>query len=492
MLSLPKNLKVKLYPHQIHGFKWMFNHLKNNRGCLLAHDMGLGKTLQVITLILHLKNNNYLKKKPGILIIVPITLVSNWIKEFTQFAPDISIHCYNRTNRHIKNCDVIIVPYSLIDRDVEIFNQYEWLLIILDEAHNIKNPQSRRTQAINTLQAKSKIALTGTPIINSLMDYWSLFNFINPGYLGCEEEFLNYIMKPIEYFYDKEAYDVLIKITQPFVSRKLKTILKNLPKKTIIDCFVNLTKKQSKLYEATFRPEGPLFLPFVEQMKGINHLQLLPRQKVQQPLISITYAKHLCNHPSQFFYEEEKKKLYTQSTKTIDLIKIIKKHKNERGLVFTQVIMHHLLIELLEKEGIKVLFLHGKCTLKERDDIVNEFQNPLSKVKILLISLFTGGIGLNLTAATYVIHFDLWWNSALEDQASDRAHRIGQKHPVTIYRFITKDTWEEGLNTIIQRKRQLINVVLNKNKSHKFKTLTKKTIKKILEAHINKYKIKYE
>jgi SNF2 family DNA or RNA helicase len=475
------NNKYKLYPYQREGVKWILNHIKNKRSCLLADDMGLGKTLQIITVISYLKNRNNKKNKPNILIIVPVTLMKNWEQEFNKFAPTISIFCYDKKNRNqLPDVDVILISYSLIVRDIAIIKEMKWFLVILDEAHNIKNYESVKFRAIFSLQTECKIVMTGTPLINNVNDLYSLFTFLYPGILGDAKSFITHFMMPIEYDRDPNALRILQQLIQPFILRRLKSDILKLPKKVITNKYCILNTFQKTLYDNMPTPIKPLLKKAVRQNNIKNPLKLPLRDKVNQSLKLVIYAKQLCNHPQQVKYNDKIATLYQESSKTEELIKIIKYHKNEKGLIFTQIVKHHILIKLLEHENINALFLHGKCTIEQRNEIIKEFSNPLSKVNVLIISLFTGGTGLNLTIATYVVHFDLWWNSALEDQATDRAYRIGQTKIVNVYRLITKNTWEEEIFQIISRKRKLINIIFNNKNNIKYPILSTKKMKDIL------------
>ena len=487
---MPKDIKKILYSYQIKGVKWMYNHIKNNKGCILADDMGLGKTLQIIVLIICLLKNKTIKKDFNIMIIAPKTLIMNWKKEFKKFAPYLNVINYAENRYEIPNNSILLVPDSLIITDYLTFKKKKYSLLVVDEAHSIKNIKGRKNKIINSLKAKNKIAVTGTPIMNNLSEYWSLFDFVNPGYFGEFKIFKKYIQNPIEKYQDKESLDILIKITQPFILHRLKDDVLSLPKKIIIDRFCKLLPKQEKQYRKLFSPLGNLL-----KIKENENKQSLipPRPKVQQAITVITKAKQLCDHPKQFQYEDNSEKLFAESNKIIETLKIVKLHKDkgERGLIFTHIIEYHLLFKALKEQNINVLFLHGKCTIKEREEIVTKFQDPSSKVDVVIVSLFVGGLGLNLPAANYIVMFNPWWNFALQDQAFNRAHRIGLEHNIYCYRLFTLNSWEHEFMTLIQYKNKLSDTFLN-NIDFNAKILTHRQVKKILKLHIKKCSIRYE
>jgi hypothetical protein len=441
---LPTNLKAKLYPYQEIGFNWLLKNIQNKEGCILADDMGLGKTLQIISVLLHLKNINYINYKQKVLIIVPLSLIKNWLNEFEKFAPNIKIHIYhdnfdNAKRKIIDDCEVIITAYSMILQDFKEFD-IDWLFLILDEAQKIKNPKIETTHKITSIKALHKIALTGTPFENNLYDYYSLFNFINPNYLGNLQYFKNYFYKPIANG-DKKSLKAFTKITKPYVLRRLKTdkkILPQFPKKTIKIHYCKLTQEQTKLYKDIIDiPDGA---HKKERGYHLGDIQLL---------------KQICNHPSQMSNDITNINI-KQSGKMMILADLLTGElKNEKVVIVTQYVRGEFLVKLFQKElNSNILFLHGGCTLEQRNDLICDFQNPLSNVKILIISLKAGGVGINLTSAKHIIIFDLWWNYAVEKQAIDRIYRIGQTRNVIVHRFITINTIEEYMNEKIKFKKK--------------------------------------
>ena len=320
-------------------------------------------------------------------------------------------------------------------------------LLAIDEAQNIKNPNTEQTKAIKSVNARSKIALTGTPIENRLMDYWSIFDFTNKGYLSTKDDFKKQFVMPIEKLEDEETLLELKTIAKPFVLRRLKSdddIKDELPEKFINDIYCTLSKKQVKLYNAILEE---IFFD-IENSKGIQRKGII--------LKILTALKQTCNHPAQFLAIKNPK--ISESGKMELLVNILENilANDEKVIIFTQYVeMGKLIQELISKKfKQEVLFLHGSQTLKEKTRVIDTFQED-ENYKIFVATLKTGGTGLNLTAAQNVIHYDLWWNPAVENQATDRVHRIGQDKDVMVYRFITKGTFEEKINEMIHSKEEL-------------------------------------
>ena len=328
-----------------------------------------------------------------------------------------------------------------------MFLDEKWFICVIDEAQNIKNPNTEQTKAINSVNARSKVALTGTPIENKLMDYWSIFDFANKGYLSTKDDFKRQFVMPIEKLEDEETLHELKTIAKPFVLRRLKTdkdIKKELPEKFINDIYCTLTKKQIKLYNAILEE---IFFD-IENSKGIQRKGII--------LKILTALKQTCNHPAQFL--SIKKPKISESGKMELLVNILENilDNDEKVIIFTQYVEMGKLIQQLISKKFKqeVLFLHGSQTREEKSRIIDTFQED-ENYKIFVATLKTGGTGLNLTAAQNVIHYDLWWNPAVENQATDRVHRIGQENDVMVYRFITKGTLEETIDAISKHKTDL-------------------------------------
>ncbi|MBE6499223.1 MAG: DEAD/DEAH box helicase [Methanobrevibacter thaueri] len=444
----PKTLTGELRPYQKIGYSWLISNIKNNFGCILADDMGLGKTVQVLSTILYFKETNPLEN-PSSLIIVPPTLISNWENEIKKFTPELTYYIYHGSNRTFpfEEYDIILTSYGVIRLDLDMFLDRNWFICVIDEAQNIKNPNTQQTKAIKNVPAINKIALTGTPIENKLTDYWSIFDFVNKGYLSTLDNFkANYVMR-IERLEETETLEKFKTITKPFVLRRLKTddnIKDELPDKIVNDIYCTLTNKQIKLYNAIM--DG--IFEDLEGKTGIERRGII--------LNIITGLKQACNHPAQFLREDNPK--ISESGKMELLITILENilDMNEKVIIFTQYAkMGEIIQKLVSKKlKTKVLFLHGSLTQQKRNEVINNFQEN-KDYKILVATLKTGGVGLNLTAAQNVIHYDLWWNPAIENQATDRVHRIGQKSDVMVYRFITKGTLEEVIDEMSKNKQNL-------------------------------------
>lgn len=446
-IEVPESLGDTLRDYQKIGFSWLMQNINTGFGSILADDMGLGKTLQVLTAILYLKEKNNLENP--VLIIAPTTLLSNWENEIDKFTPSLRYATYHGIGREFpeKMPDIILTSYGMIRSDLEKFTDMTWFLCVIDEAQNIKNPSTKQTKAIKQIKAFNKIALTGTPIENRLLDYWSIFDFTNKGYLSSVKKFKRDYVSPIEKRSSDIALSNLKKITKPFILRRLKSdpeILDELPEKNINDIYCNLTKKQAKLYDEAVNTQ----FSNIKNKKGIDR-----RGNI---LKLITILKQICNHPAQYLKTENPK--VNESGKIELLVEIIGNimDVDEKVIIFTQYVEMGEIIEkiLLKKFNREVLFLHGSLKREKREDIISKFQND-SHFPILIATLKTGGIGLNLTAAQNVIHYDLWWNPAVENQATDRVYRIGQKKDVMVYRFITKGTLEERIDLMLKEKLEL-------------------------------------
>ena len=444
----PDTLTGELRPYQKIGYSWLIQNIRYHFGCILADDMGLGKTIQVLAAILFYKERNKLENRPS-LIIVPPTLISNWENEIKKFTPELSYYIYHGSNRTypLEEYDIILTSYGVVRLDLDLFLDETWLLCVIDEAQNIKNPNTEQTKAIKSVNATTKIALTGTPIENKLMDYWSIFDFVHKGYLSTKDDFKRQFVMPIEKLEDEETLHELRTIAKPFVLRRLKTdddIKKELPEKFINDIYCTLSKKQVKLYNAILEE---IFFD-IENSKGIQRKGII--------LKILTALKQTCNHPAQFLAIKNPK--ISESGKMELLVNILENilDNDEKVIIFTQYVEMGKLIQQLISKKFKqeVLFLHGSQTREEKTRIIDTFQED-ENYKIFVATLKTGGTGLNLTAAQNVIHYDLWWNPAVENQATDRVHRIGQENDVMVYRFITKGTLEETIDAISKHKTDL-------------------------------------
>ena len=451
-VKLPQNLNAKLRPYQLRGYEWMVKNTQLGFGSLIADDMGLGKTLQVITLLLKFKQEGAFSKNKA-LIVVPTTLLTNWQKEINRFAPDLTFQIYHGNKRKLEikatevPVDLVITTYGTVRSDAEIFKKYNWYCVVIDEAQNIKNPDTEQTKAVKNLKSDIKIAMSGTPVENRLSEFWSILDFTNKGYLGNLSKFTTEYTKPIQLEHSHEKLQTFKKITAPFLLRRLKTdktIITDLPDKIENNYYTKLSKEQAALYESVVQQS----LTDIEENEGIARKGLV--------LKLMTALKQVGNHPYQ--YLRKGKKTLEESGKAQQLIEILEniQDANEKVLIFTQyTAMGDLLVEFIkDRLGTDPLFLHGGIDRKKRDILVERFQKNRAD-SIFILSLKAGGTGLNLTQGNHVIHYDLWWNPAVENQATDRAFRIGQTKNVMVYRLINQGTMEEKIDEMIRLKRDL-------------------------------------
>ncbi len=454
VVDLPAGINANLRPYQHRGFSWMYKNAKLGLGSLLADDMGLGKTLQVITTLLKFKEENLLAKTPA-LVVAPTTLLSNWKNEITKFAPHLRAEIYHGIGRKavFKNIDVVITTYGVIRTDNRELCRKKWSAVIIDEAQNIKNNNVAQSKAVKKIPSGIKIAMTGTPVENRLSEYWSIFDFANPQYLGSESWFDAHFAQAIEMNQDKKCLDKFLKITAPFILRRVKTdktIICDLPEKIENNQYCNLSKEQAALYKN-------LTTDLLEEMEDAEGMQ---RKGLILKLL--TALKQVCNHPAQFL-KSKGNVIPDHSGKMLLLLQLLETiyENNEKVLIFSQYKEAGTILQQVIHEhfGKKALQLHGGCSRKERDEMVQAFQNN-AMFDTFILSLKAGGTGLNLTAGNHVIHFDLWWNPAAEAQATDRAFRIGQQKNVMVHRLITKGTLEEKIDDMLRNKKNLANLTV--------------------------------
>ncbi|MGB0715207.1 MAG: DEAD/DEAH box helicase [Phycisphaerae bacterium] len=458
-LESPDGFQGKLRPYQLTGMRWMSFLTRHGLGACLADDMGLGKTIQLISLLLHEKLHH--AKTGPTLLIVPMSLVGNWRREIERFAPALRAMVHHGLERlsgqefveEVARHDVVISTYGLTHRDLNHLAEVQWYRVALDEAQNIKNPAAKQSRAIRSLRSVHRIALTGTPVENRLSELWAIVEFLNPAYLGTARDFRRRFAVPIERERDQTRAKQLRKLIQPFVLRRKKddpAILEELPPKMEMQVYCNLTREQAVLYE---RIVGEM-LGQIEQAGGIQRRGLI--------LATLTKLKQICNHPVH--YNDDGGPLLHRSGKCDRLSEMLEEviAEGDRALVFTQFrAMGHLLKRHLHDTlEVDPYFLHGGMTQKERDRLVETFQNGEEAPSIFILSLKAGGFGLNLTRANHVFHYDRWWNPAVEDQATDRVHRIGQHKQVQVHRFVCMGTLEERIDSLIQRKRALAEKVV--------------------------------
>lgn len=441
-VKIPSTLQAELRPYQEEGFRWMARLAEWEGGACLADDMGLGKTVQAIAMLLHRRALG------AALVVCPVSVLGNWINEITRFAPTLHIKTLGNGNRaetmrQLEAGDVLISTYGLLQSEEELFAQTSFATVVLDEAHVIKNFATKTSKAIMRLQASFRVVLTGTPLQNHLGELWNLFNFINPGLLGGMQHFNETFVKPE----DELARKRLKKLITPFILRRTKSmVLDELPPKTEILKKIQLSPDETAFYEA-LRRQAILNLEASDANQGAKHLQALAE---------ITKLRQASCHPALVNTE-----INLASSKLSAFLEIVDEltENNHRALVFSQFVSHLGLIRrALDERGVTYQYLDGSTPIAERERNVKKFQN--GEGDLFLISLKAGGLGLNLTAADYVIHMDPWWNPAVEDQASDRTHRIGQTRPVTIYRLIAENTIEEKIIDLHRTKRDLADSLL--------------------------------
>ncbi len=458
----PRNLKAQLRPYQEQGFHWLWFLHEIGSGGVFADDMGLGKTVQTLTLLLAVKNEDAKiegKRKPfKVLIVAPTSVVTNWLREMDKFAPSLRHALWHGAERkerqdELEDADVVVTSYALLRRDEELLKEIDWRYVILDEAQQIKNPLSATARAAKRLKADRRLALTGTPIENRLSEIWSIFDFVSPGLLGPLNKFDERYSRPIDGG-DKTAAERLRATIHPFILRRTKSeVAKDLPEKIETDQFCEMTGEQAALYGAVLKEVRAQVLGEVER-QGLarSHIQILAgltrlRQAACDP--------RLLGLPRQFGDED--------SGKLVAMRELIQTcvEGGHRVLLFSQFVsMLQLIKRALDEDGVKYEYLDGST--KDRQACVEHFQSD-DGPPVFLISLKAGGSGLNLTAADTVIHFDPWWNPAVEDQATDRAHRIGQTRVVTTYRLVAKGTIEEKILELGEKKRELVGAVLSED-----------------------------
>lgn len=466
-IPVPSAIQATLRPYQERGFSWMYRNYRIGFGSIIADDMGLGKTLQVITLLQKLKDDGALTPKQAALIVVPTGLVTNWQSELSRFAPSLTFFTYHGTQRNLKGFvdkDILLTTYGVLRSDITKLKKHSWLTVIIDEAQNIKNADTAQSKAVRSVPAKLHIAMSGTPVENRLSEFWSIMDFANRGYLGSAKGFKVRFADPIQREGDSQLASRFRKITAPFLLRRLKsdkTIISDLPDKIEQNELALLTESQAALYHETLEQA----MHTIENIETTDHQSLFVRQGLV--LQMILALKLICNHPALFLKNGDcNPDLSGKSEMLLSLLESIVE-SGQKVLVFTQFReMGSMLQQMIERRlGEKPLFLHGGCNLKQRQELVDRFQRNSRVDQIFLLSLKAAGTGLNLTAASHVIHYDLWWNPAVESQATDRAYRIGQHQNVVVHRFITQNTFEERIDRMIQDKRHLADMTVGSGES---------------------------
>jgi SNF2 family DNA or RNA helicase len=476
-IAQPAALRGRLRAYQKRGFSWLVFLNRWGLGACLADDMGLGKTVQTIAFILHQKQSGV--KKP-VLIAGPTSILGNWLHELRRFAPSLRCLLHHGPQRlkaeqfqiKVEACDVVVTSYALLCRDYREIKKIRWAGFVADEAQNIKNSLTHQAQAARAVQADYRIALTGTPMENNVGDIWSLMDFLNPGLLGGRRFFRETFFKPIQTGGDAQSKSRLRKITAPFILRRLKTdrdIIRDLPDKIENRVFCTLTPEQCDLYQEI----TDSFSREIEDASGIGRRGAI--------LAVLTALKQVCNHPANYLGETEN--LAERSGKLERLVEMLDEifQQGESALIFTQYAeMGALLKEhLCRTFGVEMPFLYGGVARKARDIMIDGFQKS-GEPSAFILSLKAGGTGLNLTRANHVFHFDRWWNPAVENQATDRAFRIGQKRNVMVHKFICAGTLEERIDALMSRKLLLTDEIVS-NGEQFLTELSNQKLKQLLQ-----------
>jgi superfamily II DNA or RNA helicase len=445
----PEDLRATLRPYQRRGLSWLAQMCELGLGGCLADDMGLGKTVQVIALHLHRRP---LTAGPT-LVVCPTSLLGNWQRELARFAPDVPVRRYHGGGRHLERLaadEVVLVTYGVVRRDRAVLAEVGWGLLVADEAQHAKNPLSRTARELRAIPVPARVALTGTPVENRLTELWSILDWTTPGLLGPLERFRRSVAVPVERYRDPDATERLARVVRPFLLRRRKSdprIAPELPAKTETDRVVPLTAEQATLYEAVVRET----LAKIASSEGIERRGLV--------LGLLTALKQICNHPAQYLREAAPLPSRSGKLAALDELLEVIIDEGEAALVFSQYVeMCRLIRAHLADRGVPTLFLHGRVPARRREELVARFQD--GGAPVFLLSLKAGGVGLNLTRATHVVHYDRWWNPAVEDQATDRAYRIGQDRPVQVHRLVTEGTLEDRIAALLASKRGLAEAVV--------------------------------
>jgi SNF2 family DNA or RNA helicase len=468
----PQGLVGLLRPYQRYGFSWLLFFRRWGLGAILADDMGLGKTIQALAM-LQFEKETQGKLSGPVLLLCPSSVVYNWQREACRFTPALKTMVHQGTNRlrnsdfieTVNNVDLVLTSYAVLRMDAEIMHKVNWYGVIADEAQNIKNPSTKQSQAARKLNSSFRFALTGTPVENRLTELWSIMNFLNPGYLGSLEKFRSEYAMPIERFGDMDTTHRLRQLVGPFILRRVKTdptVIQDLPEKIEMKEFCNLTEEQATLYEAIVKQT----MDKIANSDGIERKGMV--------LTLLMQLKQVCNHPLQYLHQiqgvgDDISQVAGRSGKLVRLIEMLEEilAEGDRALIFTQFAeMGHLLNGYLPQALERnVQYLYGGTPLKVRDQMVQRFQEDDHAPPIFILSLKAGGFGINLTRANHVFHFDRWWNPAVENQATDRAFRIGQHQNVQVHKFITSGTLEDRIDEMIESKKGLAEAIIGGEES---------------------------
>lgn len=455
-----------LRPYQERGAGWLAFLEQWGLGACLADDMGLGKTIQFIAFLLHLKAENLLEHP--VLLVCPTSVLGNWEREVQKFAPSLKLLIHHGDKRsqgrqfaeRVRDRDLVITSYALIHRDLGTLKAVAWQGVVLDEAQNIKNSEAKQSQAVRQLETQFRIALTGTPVENRLAELWSILDFLNPGYLGSKQFFQRRFAVPIERYGDTTSLQTLRSLAQPFILRRLKTdrsIIQDLPEKQEMTVFCGLSNDQAALYQTIVNTS----LEEIEAAQGIQRRGII--------LALLTKLKQLCNHPILLDPEKSAARPdwqpFRQASGKIqrleEMLEVVLA-EGDRALIFTQFAEWGKLLKTYLEETLhqETLFLYGSTPKAQREAMVDRFQNDPQAPRLFILSLKAGGVGLNLTRANHVFHFDRWWNPAVENQATDRVFRIGQHRNVQVHKFVCSGTLEERIHDMIESKKALAEQVI--------------------------------
>jgi len=480
-LPVPHDLKAELRTYQRDGFAWLAYLRHYGLGACLADDMGLGKTVQFIAYLLHVKDTVRQRGEEPLpsLLICPTSVLGNWQKELERFAPSLRVMLHYGGKRSggeafyrmAYDADIVLTSYATATLDQELLRDVKWESIGIDEAQNIKNADTKQSAAVRSFPARHRVALTGTPIENRLSELWSIYDFINPGYLGSLRGFTVRFIQPIEKDKNDQRTAELQKLIKPFMLRRKKkdpAIQLDLPEKNEMKTYIHLTAEQGALYDQTVSG----LLERMQKLEGIERKGAI--------LAALTQFKQLCDHPALLTKEPlpelpgtggllDTEAIVSRSAKLERLLSMVKelREEDERCLIFTQYIgMGEMMRQVLEQElGEPVLYLNGSTTKRARDSMIERFQSrslpPNEQPNVMILSIKAGGVGLNLTAANHVFHFDRWWNPAVENQATDRAYRMGQTKDVQVYKFISMGTLEERIDEMLESKQMLSDQVIS-------------------------------
>ena len=465
--TVPAGFTGELRPYQKAGLDWLHFLKDYGFGGILADDMGLGKTVQVLAFLQSQREQNRVQNPA--LLVVPKSLLTNWQRESANFTPDIRILEYmgntrNKDTATFNDFDIVLTTYGTMLRDIESLREYRFSYVILDESQAIKNPLSQSAKAARLLNANHRLCMTGTPVENNTFELWSQFAFVNPGLLGSMDYFKKEFANPIEGKQDEYTADLLKRMVYPFILRRTKQqVAPELPPRTERIIYTDLEPAQRKLYNRTRDQYRAQLLGMIEE-SGMNDA----RMKILEGLLRL---RQICIHPA--LVEPTYNKVAAKFEILMETLETLQS-EGHKALVFSQFVQTLKLLETeMKKAGFTYSYLDGKT--KNRQDVVDAFQTD-SSVSFFLISLKAGGVGLNLTSADYVIHLDPWWNPAVEMQAADRAHRIGQDKPVFIYKFIARETVEEKILELQNRKKELVEQLISSDGSF-FKSLTQNDVK---------------